>query len=105
MNKTRVMTFPLLMMMVIMFLLSNAAASERNIYVGDIVELKISSQKLTEEVIRDKFRDFENKNCWVIHGPQNFQRITIRAESAQKAYFCHCGGSKYGCFPICTRHG
>ena len=33
-----------------------------------------------------KFRDFENKNCWVIHGPQNFQRITIRAENAQKAY-------------------
>ena len=33
-----------------------------------------------------KFRDFENKNCWVIHGPQNFQRVTIRAENAQKAY-------------------
>lgn len=33
-----------------------------------------------------KFRDFENENCWVIHGPQNFQRITIRAESIQKAY-------------------
>ncbi len=59
MNKTRIMTFLLLVMMFIMFLLSNAAASERNIYVGDIVELKISSQKLTEEVIRDKFRDFE----------------------------------------------
>ena len=33
-----------------------------------------------------KFRDFEGENCWVIHGPQNFQRVTIRAESAQKAY-------------------
>ena len=33
-----------------------------------------------------KFRDFENENCWVIHGPKNFQRITIRAESVQKAY-------------------
>lgn len=33
-----------------------------------------------------KFRDFKKKNCWVIHGPQNFQRITIRAESIQKAY-------------------
>jgi carbamoylphosphate synthase large subunit len=32
-----------------------------------------------------KFRDFENENCWVIHGPQNFQRITIRAESIHKA--------------------
>ena len=31
------------------------------------------------------FRDFKNGNCWVIHGPQNFQRITIRAESVQKA--------------------
>ncbi len=32
-----------------------------------------------------KFRDFKEENCWVIHGPQNFQRITIRAESIQKA--------------------
>lgn len=33
-----------------------------------------------------KFRDFKNRNCWVIHGPQNFQRITIRAESIQQTY-------------------
>jgi carbamoylphosphate synthase large subunit len=33
-----------------------------------------------------KFREFESENSWVIHGPQNFQRITIRAESLHKAY-------------------
>ncbi len=33
-----------------------------------------------------KFREFNSENCWVIHGPQNFQRITIRAESMSKAY-------------------
>jgi carbamoylphosphate synthase large subunit len=33
-----------------------------------------------------KSRDFKGENCWVIHGPPNFQRITIRAENIQKAY-------------------
>ncbi len=33
-----------------------------------------------------EFREFNGDNCWVIHGPDNFQRITIRAEDIQKAY-------------------
>jgi carbamoylphosphate synthase large subunit len=28
-----------------------------------------------------KFREFNVNNCWIIHGPQNFQRITIRGEN------------------------
>ncbi len=83
MSITRITTFFLLVMMFITLMPSNAAASEgnvlfsnaaaserntllssetaseRNIYVGDIIELKISSQKLTEDIIRDKFKDFE----------------------------------------------
>lgn len=33
-----------------------------------------------------KYRSFEGENSWVIHGPPNFQRITIRAENIQNAY-------------------
>ncbi|MGF7118729.1 ATP-grasp domain-containing protein [Methanobacterium oryzae] len=33
-----------------------------------------------------QFREFNSDNCWVIHGPDKFQRITIRAEDIQKAY-------------------
>ena len=34
-------------------------AEERNIYVGDLIELKITTQVFTEEEIREKFKDFE----------------------------------------------
>ena len=33
-----------------------------------------------------KFREFNGDNCWVIHGPDNFQRITIRSKNLKKAY-------------------
>lgn len=33
-----------------------------------------------------KYREFEGKNSWVIHGPQNYQRITIRAPKIEEAY-------------------
>ena len=33
-----------------------------------------------------KYRNFDPENLWVIHGPPNFQRITIRAENIQKAF-------------------
>ena len=33
-----------------------------------------------------KFREFKGNDSWVIHGPENFQRITIRAETLEKAY-------------------
>jgi carbamoylphosphate synthase large subunit len=33
-----------------------------------------------------KFKQFNDKESWVIHGPKNFQRITIRAETLKKAY-------------------
>jgi carbamoylphosphate synthase large subunit len=32
-----------------------------------------------------KIKDFPNKNSWIIHGPKNFQRITIRAENRENA--------------------
>ncbi len=32
-----------------------------------------------------KFREFSNKNSWIIHGPKNYERITIRGETMAKA--------------------
>lgn len=33
-----------------------------------------------------KYRKFNGNDSWIIHGPENFQRITIRAETLEKAY-------------------
>lgn len=33
-----------------------------------------------------KFRKFHDANCYVIHGPEKFQRVTIRSKSMQKAF-------------------
>jgi carbamoylphosphate synthase large subunit len=32
-----------------------------------------------------KFREFSNKNSWIIHGPKNYERMTIRGETMAKA--------------------
>lgn len=34
-------------------------AEERNIYVGDLIELKITTREFTEDEMREKFKDFE----------------------------------------------
>ncbi|MGZ4857210.1 MAG: ATP-grasp domain-containing protein [Methanobacteriaceae archaeon] len=33
-----------------------------------------------------KFREFNPNNCWIIHGPQNSQRITIRGKNQTDAF-------------------
>jgi carbamoylphosphate synthase large subunit len=33
-----------------------------------------------------KFREFNVNNCWIIHGPPNLQRITIRGENQTDAF-------------------
>jgi carbamoylphosphate synthase large subunit len=33
-----------------------------------------------------KFRDFNDNSCWIIHGPQNHQRITIRGQNKTDAF-------------------
>ena len=35
------------------------AESERNIYIGDLIELKITSQTITEDELREKFKEFD----------------------------------------------
>ena len=32
-----------------------------------------------------RFREFSNKNSWIIHGPKNYERITIRGETMAHA--------------------
>jgi len=32
-----------------------------------------------------KFREFTNENLWIIHGPENYERITIRGKSIEDA--------------------
>jgi len=50
-------------LMIVSFLLllpfGRVYAEERNIYVGDLINIKIANQNLTEEELRDKFADFE----------------------------------------------
>ncbi|MGZ7047110.1 MAG: ATP-grasp domain-containing protein [Methanobacterium sp.] len=48
------------------------------------LEIPIGSYKTDKN--NYKFREFTEKNSWVIHGPPKFQRITIRAESLEDAY-------------------
>jgi hypothetical protein len=31
------------------------------------------------------FREFSNKNSWIIHGPENHERVTIREKSIEFA--------------------
>jgi hypothetical protein len=35
------------------------AENERNIYIGDLIELKITSQTITEDELREKFKEFD----------------------------------------------
>jgi hypothetical protein len=58
MRKIRIL--PILLLICFLPLLHvSADDSPRSIYVGDIIELKISPRTLTEDEIREKFRDFE----------------------------------------------
>lgn len=59
MNRTKMMFLFMILIMFFSPIHAFAAEAERNIYIGDIIELKISSQELTEEVIREKFKEFE----------------------------------------------
>ncbi len=55
----------LLLLIICLFLVISPArilAEERNIYVGDLIELKIQARDLTIDELKDKFKDFEIVN-------------------------------------------
>ncbi|MBI4814424.1 MAG: carboxylate--amine ligase, partial [Methanobacterium sp.] len=33
-----------------------------------------------------QFREFQGENSWIIHGPKNHQRITIRGKDEENAF-------------------
>jgi carbamoylphosphate synthase large subunit len=62
----------------------NPKTVEKRIKKYNALEIPIGNYK--NEKNNYKFRNFNGKNSWVIHGPSDFQRITIRAESFKKAF-------------------
>lgn len=62
----------------------NVEEVEKRIQKHCALEIPVGDYKTDRNNYR--FRDFEGKNSWVIHGPQNFQRITIRAPSIKNAF-------------------
>lgn len=59
MKKVKKAAFITLIMMLILAFSGLSSAVERNIYVGDLIELKITAQGLTGDEVREKFKDFE----------------------------------------------
>jgi len=47
------------------------------------IEIPVGSYKSNKN--NYKFREFSNKNSWIIHGPKDYERITIRGETMKKA--------------------
>ena len=68
----------LLLFILLFFVISPVGirAEERNIYVGDLIELKIQAQDLTLDELKDKFKDFEIVNITDI--PEGYV-ITLRS--------------------------
>lgn len=57
--KRRLTLFLFILFFLFSFVHTLALAEERNIYVGDLIELKITTQVFSEEELREKFSDFE----------------------------------------------
>lgn len=68
----------LLIMLSLFFVISSSSilAEVRNIYVGDLIELKIQGEDLTLDELKDKFKDFEIVNVSDI---SNGYLLTIRS--------------------------
>jgi carbamoylphosphate synthase large subunit len=62
----------------------NYKETEKKIEKYCALEIPVGNYKREENDY--KFREFKGSNSWIIHGPQNFQRITIRAETLEKAF-------------------
>lgn len=53
----------LLIIISLFFIISSVALAEkRNIYVGDLIQIRVTTQEFTGEELRDKFKDFEIVN-------------------------------------------
>jgi hypothetical protein len=59
MKKAKITLLILLLTLLFILLPGQIHAEARNIYVGDLIELRISTQELSKDAIIDKFKDFE----------------------------------------------
>ena len=59
MNRFKKVSFMFILTAFILISSSPLMAEERNIYVGDLIELKITTREFTEDEMREKFKDFE----------------------------------------------
>lgn len=59
MKKERIGLFLFILTIFCIVVSGRVLAEERNIYVGDLIELRISSENITADELRDKFREFE----------------------------------------------
>lgn len=57
---------------------------EKRIKEFSAIEIPIGDYKTEKNNFN--YRKFEGSNSYIIHGPENFQRITIRAETLKKAF-------------------
>lgn len=62
----------------------NVKKIERQMKEYAAVEIPIGNYRTTKNNFQ--FRDFPTENCWIIHGPENSQRITIRAGTIDEAF-------------------
>lgn len=64
MKKVRIKPFLVTILIWLFLFISSQQlfAEERNIYVGDLINLKVSSQEFTKSELQDKFKDFEIVN-------------------------------------------
>ena len=62
MRKIKILSIILIFSFVFMLPSGKVYAKERNIYIGDLINIEITTQGITEKDIRDKFIDFEIVN-------------------------------------------
>jgi len=62
MRKIKILSVLLIFSFVLLLPLGKVFAKERSIYIGDLINIKITTQEITEKDIRDKFKDFEIVN-------------------------------------------
>jgi len=82
MKKQKILPF-LLCIVLFLFISSRAVwAEERSIFVGDLINIKVSTVQFTEDELREKFKDFEIVN---IKNDEDGYLITLRSfETGEK---------------------
>ena len=76
MRKIKILTVILIFSFALLLPIGKVYAKERNIYIGDLINIEITTQGITEKDIRDKFTDFEIVN---LKEEEDGYLITVRS--------------------------